>query len=342
MSGRRTLAIATVAAIAAGGGTATASKLITGAGIKDGSLTARDVKKGSLTLNRLSPGLQRLIKNGGKVQGVSGAPTAVGQPGANGAAGANGANGTNGANGPKGDKGSDGATGAQGAQGDSSDVPRVVTAENLRGFVLFPQGTNGDAPTNGSTTFETPPATPPLGAKALRMTTNTGKTVAAGIPLRAGNDVPRLAELTTATYSQDIVNQVTASQSVSFKVVLRGVNTLACANNAANCSNGFTTLVFDPSNQAQQPVPGTFLRYNVRGGKFYSTRALASGKCPNTAAGVCSFDEIVGDSPDATIESIRVEEGNNSNTPNNAGFDAFVDDIRVGFDGDFLRYDLGG
>jgi hypothetical protein len=102
--------IACVALFAALGGSAVAASVLTGANIKNNSLTGKDVKPGSVGLARLTKGTQALIKSGGNVGASSTAATGV--TGATGAQGPAGANGANGAQGPKGDKGAQGDKGA--------------------------------------------------------------------------------------------------------------------------------------------------------------------------------------------------------------------------------------
>jgi hypothetical protein len=68
---------------------------------------------------------------------------------------------------------------------------------------------------------------------------------------------------------------------------------------------------------------------------------MSDGKCQNSAAGGCTIDELVGATPGATIQRARLEIGQNSGA-GWPGFDSNTDDVRLGFDGDFLRYDLGG
>jgi hypothetical protein len=81
-----------------------AARLITGNDIQNGSITRKDVRKGTLTLDRLSQPTQRLILTKGQPgpkgntgsKGNTGARGLTGARGATGAAGARGANGVSG------------------------------------------------------------------------------------------------------------------------------------------------------------------------------------------------------------------------------------------------------
>lgn len=303
------VAVLVVALVGATG--AVAADLITGKDIKNGSIAAKDLKKK----------LRKKINKAGSAgtQGQQGQP---GQPGANGAAGADGL--------------------------DSGD-PRVVTADDLRGWQLLPRGTNPDPSDNGVVGFALGPATPPLGTGSLRMRTDNGKNVSAVVPLREGNDLPRLEELTTATYSSYVDAQPQPQLDVNLKIVVTGAD--ACASGGApGCTptpSGFTTFVFDPSNNRDQnpDATDTWQRWDAAEGRFYSTRPLSDGDCQNTvdpATGACTIEDFLSapGNRDAVVNQVRLEIGQNSGG-GWSGFDGYVDDTRLGFDGDFIRYDLG-
>jgi Collagen triple helix repeat (20 copies) len=100
-----TLAITT----AAGGST---SSKITGAQIKDYSITSIDLANHTIRAHDLAPALIAMLKGQTGATGPAGPKGDTGATGAKGATGAAGKNGTNGTNGAKGDKGDTGATGA--------------------------------------------------------------------------------------------------------------------------------------------------------------------------------------------------------------------------------------
>ena len=196
----RAIVACVVTAILVGVGTAGAAGLLTSGQIKDGTIRNHDIHKKTISLNRLTPGVQRLIAQHSAQNLKAPASTAgpKGDPGPKGDTGAKGDTG------PKGDKGD------RGAPGLDSDAVRVVDADNLRGFTLAPQGDNGDTTDNGTVTFDTPPAPPSLGSNALKFTSSTGKPVVAYAPLPEGHN-PLIAELTHASYESLIENQPSGS-----------------------------------------------------------------------------------------------------------------------------------
>jgi hypothetical protein len=90
-------AIATVALVAAFGGTATAASVVTGKQIKNSSVTGADVKSGSLSTSDLSKKARASLKGNAGPQGPIGPK---GDPGAPGQNGANGEKGEKGETGP--------------------------------------------------------------------------------------------------------------------------------------------------------------------------------------------------------------------------------------------------
>jgi hypothetical protein len=97
-----------IAIVLALGGTATATtvKIITSKNIADGTIRNKDIHKDAVSLNRLSPGVQKLIAGNTEASSV---------PGAAGKDGAQGPKGDTGATGPKGDKGPKGDSDLAGA-----------------------------------------------------------------------------------------------------------------------------------------------------------------------------------------------------------------------------------
>jgi hypothetical protein len=108
----KTVAVAAVVSGAMSVSVAGAATLITGANVKNGSLTGLDIKDGSI-------GVKDLAKSAKPKNGKNGTIGANGTNGTNGANGASGAKGDTGAAGAKGDTGATGATGAKGDKGDA-------------------------------------------------------------------------------------------------------------------------------------------------------------------------------------------------------------------------------
>jgi Collagen triple helix repeat (20 copies) len=118
------LVVALVAVLVAFSGSATAALVMTGKNIKDGTITAKDVKNRTLGTNKLSNNAVSLLK---------------GQPGPAGPQGPKGEPGVQGVQGPKGDTG---PAGQQGPKGDTG-VAQVTT--RTAGIAFTADGTIGEA-----------------------------------------------------------------------------------------------------------------------------------------------------------------------------------------------------
>ena len=105
---RHGTAVAYLALFAALGGSAYATVTVTGANVKDGTITGKDVKNRSLGTGKLSPTA---------VSSLTGKPGPAGSQGEKGAAGPAGATGPAGPTGPKGETGATGPAGPEGPQG---------------------------------------------------------------------------------------------------------------------------------------------------------------------------------------------------------------------------------
>jgi hypothetical protein len=133
-----TVIVSALVSLVVTGGVATADQLI----------GTRDIKRGAVNYQRLSPGVQKLIKarasNG--QNGIDGDPGSDGSNGVNGANGATGAKGATGATGAAGNNGQDGATGATGAAGATGQTgDKGATGETGE------KGDTGDTGATGAT-----------------------------------------------------------------------------------------------------------------------------------------------------------------------------------------------
>jgi Collagen triple helix repeat (20 copies) len=124
----RTVLACVATALVVAAASATAASLITSAQIKNGTIRNVDVHKGTISLNRLTKGVQRLVRRAGAQSGAPGAVGAAGASGATGAPGRDGVNGTNGASGATGPSGPPGAPGLDALHGVTtlSNDPNVV------------------------------------------------------------------------------------------------------------------------------------------------------------------------------------------------------------------------
>jgi hypothetical protein len=128
-----------IAIVLAMSGSAVATSLITSAKIKDGTIQNKDIKKGTIALDRLTSATQKAVK-------------LAGTPGPAGAKGANGTNGTNGTNGEKGDPG----TTLQASPGPTSLVNWGTINRNTIG--------------SASAVLRDGPLKPPYGSGSLNLT----------------------------------------------------------------------------------------------------------------------------------------------------------------------------
>ena len=130
--------IAMLALFASLSGGAIAAKLITGKGIKDGSLQAKDLSGAART------SLQGQVG----ASGAAGPKGDTGAPGATGAAGAGGSGGPAGAQGPAGTNGSNGAAGPTGSAGQNGAAG--PTGQNGTAGTIGPTGQNGTVGPTGA------------------------------------------------------------------------------------------------------------------------------------------------------------------------------------------------
>jgi hypothetical protein len=94
---RKTILACVAVALIAGATSATAATLVTGKQIRNGTITAKDIKRGSINASRLSSALRRRIPD----VGAQGGASLPGRPGAAGAKGDQGEKGEKGDDGPK-------------------------------------------------------------------------------------------------------------------------------------------------------------------------------------------------------------------------------------------------
>lgn len=289
-------------------------------------IDGRDIKSGSISLGKLTKQARQKTINRAMPQPSVGVPGPQGKEGAPGKPGSDGKN---------------GAEGSEGKPGLNSGEPRVITGTNLQGWTLAPKGDNGDPADNGTLAFTTPPTPSSLGTSALEMTAVTGKPVVAYAPFpggglpNSGNDHPLLKELTTATYESLIASSPSAALDVSFQIEVTG-------STSTKFSSGYTTVVYEPYQNGESEVHNEWHRHYVRGGKVWSSQAASSANPTHcTQAVPCPMSQYIEENPNALVQTVKLRIGQNSGV-GWPGFVGYVDDVRLGFDGDFIRYDMGG
>lgn len=326
------------------------------------TISGSQLKNNSVSAKKLTKSLRQKINKGSSqapgfpIPGPAGKEGAEGKTGKTGETGPQGPNGATGPQGPKGEdavdgpagptgpqgpQGPQGPAGPQGPQGLNSGEPRVVTTENLFGWTLAPKGDNGDTSENGLLSFQTPPNPSALGNNALRMEAVNGKPVVAYIPFpgfgepNSGTDHPLLKELTAASYESLIASSPNPDLDISFQIEVTG-------STSTHFPSGYTTIVDEPYQNGESEVANQWHRHYVSESLVWSTQAASSANPTHcTQAAPCPFRQYVEENPDALIQTMKLRIGQNSG----AGWSSFVgyaDDVRVNFDGDFNRYDLGG
>jgi len=291
-------------------------------------------------------------------QGPPGPPGPKGDPGEPGPKGDTGDRGPEGPRGPKGDtgeqgppgpKGEDGEQGLQGPPGPigltgppgipglDAGTPRVVTDGNLQGWRLLPRGTNPDPGINGVVEFTDAPGAP-LGTKALRLRTDTGRNVSAVIPLPVKG--MKLSDVTTASFWTYVESRHQAQLDVNLKLEILGAD-------VRDSVDGYTTFVFGPENNRDQglDVLGVWQRWNAADGRWWSSKDLNNGTCndaANPTTGWCYLRNLDPRTKNARITSARLEIGQNS-AEGWPGSSMLIDGLAFGAN-HFLgtHYDAGG
>jgi hypothetical protein len=379
---RKTILACVAVALVAGTTTATAASLITSEDIKNGTIRSTDIKKGAISASRLSSDVQAALDEAGRAgppgkdgatvygpkgdtgaqgpQGERGAPgrDGVGLQGAPGAAGAKGdkgdpgapgsgapgpvgAKGNPGDRGDKGDKGDPGAKGDKGDAGADAYAPRVVDADGAHGVKLAPYGDNStvdgrggeNTVDNGTIAFAAPLVAPELGTRAARFASKSGdpatdpdagRSVVAYLPLAA--KPPLLSTLTFARYQSFVQDQPQSALDLAFKLEVFATGT-----------GSYQTLVYEPY-QNGSDVLGRWVEHDVLGGRIWSSR-IPSGQCAQALP--CTFAQYLATYPDARVLTAKFVIGQNSGQ-GWPGFVGWLDDARLGFNGQTVRYDLGG
>jgi hypothetical protein len=280
---RKIVLACAITATVAGATSATAAQLITGADIKDASVTGRDLKRESVPLNRLSEGTQKILRAGAAVdtRADSSQPGPKGDTGAAGAQGATGAQGLRGERGEKGDKGDRGPQGDEGEHGPGSGNWGMQARNTI--------GSPFAALRNGPITAGTSGGVrPPFGTGSLGIAVaDTG----ANIEEKAayGNEVD---------FAGDLVSGLTA---VGFRVWTSGENAEPTTNmpsitfeidpNLATSASNYSSLVFvpaanSPANQWSGYIDATTT------GSWFMTGAAGTAIACSQANPACSFADI--------------------------------------------------
>ncbi len=284
------VALGGIAVVLAMSGSAVAGSLITSAQIKDGTIQSKDIKKNSITLNRLSPGAQATIKR-------------AGTPGAAGATGATGAT------------GAAGATGAQGPAGPSvQGSPGPVMSSGNWGLV------NRNTEGSPNADLRSGPLTPPVGTGALNLTVKDGTE-----KIAFGNELDFQGDLVEDLEEVGFRVLTTGENRAKGNGNLPGITFEIDPNRAASTSN-YSSLVFlpadAPANQWSGYIDATTTgKWGLTGGAF------DANTCSLSLSNGCSFDQVMAVLNDggeaATILTVAVAKGKDNS------WQGAVDGLRI-------------
>jgi len=297
-----------VAVVFACAGTATAGSLITSGKIKDGAIQGRDIKKGTITSDRLAASVRSQLKKAGTT-GATGATGATGPAGAPGAT-VQGSAPQSAQKGEKGDKGDAGQNGLN---------PATLVAKS------------GDAGWNAMGGGGTKPPQATIAGGELRLQGGFDTDTPAGAIgfYRAYDKLP-LSTLTTLSYDFRILKRANNVSAPTIHVTLN--------NTKSSSANGFANLVFEPY---QNGTFSTNQRYSVDtiGGTWWSTKDTGT----IVRQQEITLNQFKVQNPDAVIVGISLDNGgSSSDTVSPDQFAAGADDLIVGFGSAFTRYDFGG
>jgi hypothetical protein len=307
------LVLAAVILVVAGG-SAEAAHLISSHDIKDGTIRGRDIHRGTISLAKLTPRVQRAIKNGTKLRLPAAGP--VGPAGAN---GLNGANGPKGDKGDKGDKGQDALVKVSSLSGDPANTSLGT---------WYVTRSHDAADCGGASTTDPPLAIGP----------------APDAPAAIGNDAVNFGPLADSAQFGSIYSHALDG------VKLKDITDLDFDNFESQAGTDYLRLfisgdhdvIFSPNSQNNlinaEPV-NQWVRYNVLAGTVrYDDDGDVNGDM--------SWAKLIHDHGDETIAprtgaggGLVISAGCSSPGPNNL---ASVDHIVVGAGGQETTFDFEG
>jgi hypothetical protein len=303
------LVLGTIAVIIACSGSAVAGTLITGAKIKDGTITAKDIKKGTISSDRLASSVRKQMAK-------AGTPGAKGDKGDTGATGA-----TVQASAPQ--QGQKGDTGAAGPAGKDGVNPASLVAAS---------GDNGWATVGGGRDANNPKAT--IAGGELRLAGGFDSDTPAGAIgfMHTYANLP-LSSLKSLSYDFH-VSKRPAGNTVSAPTIHVTVDKAA-----TGVGTGFANFVFEPYNQTGSIDLNQPYSMDAISGLWWATKDLPGLPRQQTT----TWAELLAKNPDATISAISIDNGGSSaGTIVGDNFAAGADNLLVGFNSSFTRYDFGG
>ncbi|MES2986051.1 MAG: hypothetical protein V4686_02905 [Patescibacteria group bacterium] len=153
----------------------------------------------------------------------------------------------------------------------------------------------------------------PLGDAALQLTTNASTTAKAQYLHAASTSIDDVTDL--GYWTKQVSGPAHADASYQLLVLLNGT------------TSSFTTFVYEPYQQTNPIVPGTWQEWDVEAGQFWSSRSVtAGGACTVVAGGggapFYTLAEIKANCPNAVVVGFGVNIGSN-----NPEFDVYTDGV---------------
>jgi hypothetical protein len=254
--------LASIAIVLASTGSAAAGALITSAKIKDGTIQNKDIKKGTIALNRLTPAAQKAVRLAAK-------------PGATGVAGATGAT---------------GATGAPGAAG--TTLQASPGAAPLANWGLINRNTEG----TGTAFLREGPAKPAYGTGSLNLLVgspdqkvafgNEDPTDAASIADGTFDNVTKVGYRVYTT-GENNTRPSANVPTITFEVDPNMESVDATLPKPAN----YTSLVFTPESNSPDNAWSGYIDATTSGKWGMTGAAFKNGTCGNDG-GRCTFAQL--------------------------------------------------
>jgi hypothetical protein len=182
----------------------------------------------------------------------------------------------------------------------------AVTSSNTQGW------TTADTRPGGAVNYVADATSPDGGNGALQLTTDASTTAKAQYMHEAGIPLSEVTEL--SYYNKTVSGPVFAAASYQLPVDLNG-----------SAAGGFTTFVYEPYQQTDPLVQGTWQQWDVDAGQMWSSRSFTDGGTCTVVAGgggapFYTLSGIQAACPDAVALGFGVNIGSN-----NPSYDVFTD-----------------
>jgi hypothetical protein len=281
--------LGTIAVVLALTGSAAAGALITSGQIKDGTIRGRDIHKGTITLDRLSPGVRRAIAKAGR-------------PGPAGLTGV---------------KGDTGAKGDTGPAGPTLQASPPFAQPNSGFWGVIDRNTIGSP----NASLRSGPGTPPLGTGSLNLLVRDGtEKIAYGDEVDfAGKPLAGFTRLGYSVYQGFDYKPSVILPSIAFEVDPKlspsvTYSSLVYVPPKAEQADSYTWKTFDATADPGGPS-----------GWYFTNAATAAATQCGQAAGehFCSWADVQAATPDAVVKTLAFSKGRDSE------FTGAVDALRV-------------